>query len=730
AGADYQFKVLCTDNIELDTFELTYSTSLDPNEVQVDMIELGSGQYYYDIVLPGQPCSLYYKFEAEDWLGQTAETLLKTVEVKDIAPPMIEDLVFGETAYTGDEYLITATVRDDTLLSYARVYYYLGDEEPVDPMVAAAENAASSYTFTIMVPDSLLDLHFKVVASDDESNMQAIGWITIGVMDNDLPEMVEDLSNAPGLTGIATTGDDYMFLVNVSDNIAIGSVMVYYTMPGAEEMSIALDVGTRGVWSYSGMVAVPNDMAGDMLYHFVIVDSSENEITTDEIEVEILDDEAPVPMVDLPDDVYQGAEFTMDAGPSSDNVGIVGWTWAFTEMDGTPVILSGESVNYTFEEVGIYEVTLTVSDEANPGAALVFEIDVIDTEPPVALAEVPETIGSEDLLDLIAIGTDNMGVVSYLWTLTLPDGTEVTGTEEAFTYDLIAILGTLTLTLEVEDAMGNYGIAEYEIEAMDLDAPVVMTPSDAQVYEDSLLIFKDAGSYDNIGIVKYEWRVKDEVYAGIGFSRSFVEAGEYNITLTCFDSSNNSAVNWFIVSVMERDPMFDTDGDGMPDVWENSMGLNPTVDDRNGDPDGDLIINILEMEYGTDPLDSDTDGDGLPDNYELKYEFDPTGTDNAQLDPDEDGDSNMEEYLQGDRRNPTVADADQEEEDSSGMYLMIAIALAILVLIIVVVIVMFATKVKTVEEEFPEKEFPHLYKKVETAPKMEAPPTEAPAPPQ
>ena len=35
-------------------------------------------------------------------------------------------------------------------------------------------------------------------------------------------------------------------------------------------------------------------------------------------------------------------------------------------------------------------------------------------------------------------------------------------------------------------------------------------------------------------------------------------------------------------------------------------------------------------------------------------------------------------------------------------------------------------------QEFPEKEFPQLYKKVETAPKMEAPvtPQEPPAPPQ
>ncbi len=723
-GAGYRFNVLCTDNIDLDSFEVVYSTSLDSTEIRDDMVEMESGQFYYDIVLPIEPCSLYYKFIAKDWIGQTTETPLKTVEVKDLIPPTIEDLVFDDTAYTGDEYVITATVMDDIALSYARVYYYLGDEEPVVPMVAAAENVGSSYTFTIMVPDDLSGLHFKVVALDIESNMQAIGWITIGVMDNDLPEMVEDLSYSPDSTvddaTKPTTGDDYMFMVNVTDNIAIGSVMVYYTMPGGEEMSLILDTGTRAVWSYSGTVTVPN-VAGDILYHFVIADTSMNEMVTNEVTVTIWDDEPPVPMVGLPDVVYQGEEIIMDASLSSDNVGIVEWTWAFTEVAGTPVILSGEIVNYTFEGAGLYEITLTVSDGINPGVALAFEIDVIDTEPPVALADVPEIIGSEDLLEVTAISTDNLGVISYLWTLRLPDGTKITGTGEEFTYDLIATLGILTLTLEVEDGMGNYDIAEYEIEAKDLDAPIVVTPSDVQAYEYSQLFFQDAGSYDNIGIVSYEWRVNDEVYTGTSFSRGFLVAGEYNITLTCYDSSDNFGVGWFTVSILAKGEGFDTDGDGMPDAWEDSMGLNPLVDDRNGDPDGDMIINILEMKYGLDPLNSDTDDDGLPDNYELKYGFDPKETNNADLDPDEDGDSNMVEYLQGDRRDPTVADAEEEEEDSSGTYLMYAIALALLVLIIVVIIVMFATKVKSVEEEFPEKEFPHMYKKVETAPKMGAP---------
>lgn len=39
-------------------------------------------------------------------------------------------------------------------------------------------------------------------------------------------------------------------------------------------------------------------------------------------------------------------------------------------------------------------------------------------------------------------------------------------------------------------------------------------------------------------------------------------------------------------------PAVDTDGDGMPDWWEQAAGLNPQVDDRNGDADGDGYTNL------------------------------------------------------------------------------------------------------------------------------------------
>jgi hypothetical protein len=105
--------------------------------------------------------------------------------------------------------------------------------------------------------------------------------------------------------------------------------------------------------------------------------------------------------------------------------------------------------------------------------------------------------------------------------------------------------------------------------------------------------------------------------------------------------------------------ILDTDGDGMPDIWESNHGLNPSLNDSGGDPDADGLTNIQEYQKETNPKSSDTDNDGMPDGWEVLYSLNPL-LDDGSLDKDGDHFSNLVEY------NSATDPADPESHPSPG----------------------------------------------------------------
>ncbi|RLI19320.1 hypothetical protein DRO49_00750, partial [Candidatus Bathyarchaeota archaeon] len=107
----------------------------------------------------------------------------------------------------------------------------------------------------------------------------------------------------------------------------------------------------------------------------------------------------------------------------------------------------------------------------------------------------------------------------------------------------------------------------------------------------------------------------------------------------------------------EEAEFIDSDGDGIPDQWEIDHGLNPNdPSDAQEDPDNDGLTNLDEYLHDTDPWNPDTDSDGMPDGWEVQYSLDPKDPSDAQEDPDNDGLTNLEEYQYG--TNPRLADTD------------------------------------------------------------------------
>ncbi len=101
----------------------------------------------------------------------------------------------------------------------------------------------------------------------------------------------------------------------------------------------------------------------------------------------------------------------------------------------------------------------------------------------------------------------------------------------------------------------------------------------------------------------------------------------------------------------------DSDADGMPDGWEVTNSLNPLVNDASLDPDTDGLTNLEEYIHNTDPQDNDTDNDLMPDGWEITNSLNPLVND-ASLDPDSDGLSNLDEYTNDTNPNNNDTDGD------------------------------------------------------------------------
>jgi|GEM_PF-4324438 len=87
----------------------------------------------------------------------------------------------------------------------------------------------------------------------------------------------------------------------------------------------------------------------------------------------------------------------------------------------------------------------------------------------------------------------------------------------------------------------------------------------------------------------------------------------------------------------------DTDWDGMPNIWEDQYGLNPNDEnDAVLDGDNDGLTNLNEYLYNTDPTDSDTDNGTLMDGAEIaqgKDPLDPTDDIPPVVEPEDNGGS-------------------------------------------------------------------------------------------
>ncbi len=335
---------------------------------------------------------------------------------------------------------------------------------------------------------------------------------------------------------------------------------------------------------------------------------------------------------------------------------LVSYEW--TQVSGTTVVLSAFTAS---------QPTFTAPDVGIEGASLVFSLKVKDStgktcsdtcivyvewknSAPTADAGDNQSIKEGDISVLDGSGSfdpDN-ALLSYEWTQVSGQTvvlSDFTAMQPTFAAPDVGIEGaSLTFKLKVTDN-GELQSADTCVITVEWvnTPPTANAGADQTVEENVTVTLNGSGSSDtDDGIAAYQWRQISGTSVSLlnptAISTTFIspdvnEDGETLIfELTAEDNGKLTATDTCEVHVSEKE-IKDTDKDGIPD----DQDIFP--DDPNewldADKDG--------MGNNADP---DDDDDDMPDIWEAEYGLNPF-EDNAADDPDNDGISNINEYLAG-----------------------------------------------------------------------------------
>ena len=313
---------------------------------------------------------------------------------------------------------------------------------------------------------------------------------------------------------------------------------------------------------FGPILVVTFENLGEYYVTLVVTDVAGN-TGNDTLIVTVVDDEGPVAVAGDDITIDQGQRLDLDGSGSSDNVGVVEWSWSLDD-GGTVVTLSGPNPNYVFNDAGGFIVELMVTDASGNSATDTIIVTVRDTTPPVADAGNNIAMDQHEMASFDGTGsTDNVAVMNWTWSFSY-DGTDhvLYGSTSTFILDRV---GTYDVTLEVRDEFGNLGSDTVTVSVADITAPLAVAGLDPTVNRGEEVTLAGSASTDNVGVVSWTWTFETPdgpiIRSGETFNWTFHWRGDNQIRLTVTDGAGNENSTMGTIVVLDT-----THGDG-PSIW-------------------------------------------------------------------------------------------------------------------------------------------------------------------
>jgi PKD repeat protein len=230
-----------------------------------------------------------------------------------------------------------------------------------------------------------------------------------------------------------------------------------------------------------------------------------------------------------------GSTFVFDGSGSTDDSVITTYSWDYGN-DTSDTSLT-PTISYAYPTSGIYNATLTVTDDDNNVDMASVSITVTDNMIPTAGTDGPYTGNAGDLIAMTAAGSSDPegGPLTYSWDY--GDNSPV-GTDASVTYTY-ASDGIYNIELTVTDDQGQTAIANTiaTIGQVTNPAPVIL-PVGPYMGTTLAPVSLSATATDDDGIASYVWDYGDGSATEMGqtVSHQYQSVGTFNVKLTVTDN--------------------------------------------------------------------------------------------------------------------------------------------------------------------------------------------------